>query len=273
MDLEKSWSIIKWWIFKETRLRKLGLSLLCLSQMVIRRNWKIRPFTLWKISLSLKITRDKKWICKSPMMVRLFLVKYLLNAWCNWIRWWLIFITLCFLLCRVRIGANVNKKLKTSFWLLCPSLRVKFPIPSNLWLLVKNSSNWMQTTMPVWTSKDKIWKNYIISKENSANGSKSFLTYWMMTVKLRKNQLMPDPKWNWITGESECKKSPIGVNSWKTKISKLSKISFSDNNNMILTKEVMEKKFPNWLWTTIVWIYCWLTNWTKPKIMSNIWLL
>lgn len=66
-----------------------------------------------------------------------------------------------------------------------------------------------------------------------------------MTVTPRKNPPMQDLKWNWNTGESECRKSQIGVNNSRTKISKLLKICCSDNNNMMWDKEDMEKRFPN----------------------------
>lgn len=150
---------------------------------------------------------------------------------------------------------------------------MRFKTPFNPWLPARNCSNWTPKSNRDSTSKVRTLKNYISSKGSSANGSQSSPICWMMTVTPKKNPQMQDPKSNWSTGESECRRSPIGANNSKTKISKLSKIYCSDNNNMMWDREDTGKRFPNSLWTTTDWIYFWLTNSTKPKTMSNIWLL
>ena len=67
--------------------------------------------------------------------------------------------------------------------------------------------------MQDWVNKVKTQKNFIISNENSVNGYKSFLTFWMKIPKQKKSQLMQVLKSNLIIGELECKKSPTGVNN------------------------------------------------------------
>jgi hypothetical protein len=62
-----------------------------------------------------------------------------------------------------------------------------------------------------------ILKNLHILKENSTNGCNKLITTSMTIVILEKNLLRQDQKANLITGETECKKLQVGLNSSKAK--------------------------------------------------------
>lgn len=68
-------------------------------------------------------------------------------------------------------------------------------------------------------------KSYIILKENSLNGCKPLRFFLMMIAIAKKKPQMLDLDLNWITGDKECKKSPIKENSLKAEISYKLKIT------------------------------------------------
>jgi len=147
-------------------------------------------------------------------------------------------------------GDNVRRRSERNISPMLGNSPVRFKIPFSRWLRDRNCSNLTQKSNRDSMSKDRILKNCISLKGNSVNGWLLSQIYWMMTVIPRKNRPMQDLKLNWSTGELGCRRSPIGVNNSKTRISRLWKICCSDNNNMMWDKEDMEKRFPSWLWIT-----------------------
>lgn len=57
-------------------------------------------------------------------------------------------------------------------------------------------------------------------------------------------------KSNLTIGNQDKQRSLTGVKNLRTKISKLLRTCYSDNNNMMLAQGDMVKKFPNSSWTS-----------------------
>jgi len=130
------------------------------------------------------------------MIMKSFLEKFLLNVWFNWIKWsntpmiqWLS------KWAKIN-GVNVKMKFKTNINLLLESSQVRFKIQSNQWLLVKNFFNWMLMNKSSWTVNQllEMEKKFFTLRKNSANGLVKFKLFWMMTLTIRKSQLMQDLK-------------------------------------------------------------------------------
>jgi len=102
-------------------------------------------------------------------------------------------------------------------------------------------------------------RNCNISRENSDNGLMKLRNFLMMIVIKRKRLLMLDLDLNWITGEAECRKSPISVNNSRAEISNKLRTIFSDTNNTTQDQENNSKSmkiFQNSLLNITDLIYC-----------------